>query len=167
MDIKVSISARGAIFDGKSETIMLDAITAAMYEATSFIEREVKKRTPVGVSGARGGLIASIHGEVQRGTRYVKGIVGHQSTYGDVVELGRRPGKTWPPEGSLIKWIQVKLGVDAVKAKKLEFVIRRKIGQKGIPGVFMFRNALDENWPKLEAMFQKYGFIITRAFNAE
>jgi hypothetical protein len=168
MELKVSVTTKGKIFEGKAPEIIREQLTSAMYEATSFLEREVKKRTPTGVYGAKGGLVSTIHGEVLgKGTPMIKGIVGHgKGTYGDVLEKGRRAGKTWPPEGALLRWIEVKMGLDTVQAKRLEFIIRRKIGKKGFPGAQMFEKALDENMGKLTEIFDKAGFEITRELNA-
>ena len=139
MELKVSITTKGKIFEGKAPEIMQKALGDVMYEATSFLEREVKKLTPVGVFGASGGLVSTIHGEVEgKGTPLVKGIVASSSVYGEVIEKGRRAGKTWPPEGALLRWIEMKMGVPEEQAKRLEFVIRRKIGRKGFPGAHMF-----------------------------
>ncbi len=163
MEMKVTVSIKGPIWEGKAPQIIQEGLSAVMYEATAFLEREVKKVTPTGVYGAKGGLLSTVHGEVTgKGTPVVKGIVAHGSAYGDVIEKGRRAGKTWPPEGALIRWIEVKMGVPEETARRLEFVIRRKIGRKGFPGAAMFENALDKNWPKLERMFDEGGFRISR-----
>lgn len=165
-DLAVTIDLRGALLLGKGPEIVSEEMEAALYEATAYMERQVKKKTPQGVFGAKGGLLSTIYGEVEgKGTRVVKGVVGHQSKYGDVIEHGRRPGKAWPPEGTLIRWIEETFGVDELVAQRLEFVIRRKIGKKGFPGAFMFRDALDEGWPTLERIFQKHGFAIARKLN--
>jgi len=166
MELKVSVTQKGKVFEGKAPEIVHGALTDVMYEATSFLEREIKKLTPTGVFGASGGLVSTIYGEVQgKGSPIVKGIVATSSPYGEVIEKGRRAGKTWPPEGALLRWIEVKMGVDEVQAKRLEFVIRRKIGQKGFPGVHMFENALTKGWPVLKAMFDRAGFKITKQIN--
>ena len=166
MELKIAISQKGKIFEGKSQEIINDALTSAMYEATAFLEREVKKRTPIGVFGAAGGLKASIHGEViSKGAAVVKGIVGHQSVYGDVIEKGRRAGKAWPPEGSLLRWMEVKLGMDSGTAKRMEFIVRRKIGKKGFTGAFMFEKAFNENINKIQKIFDNAGFEIAKALN--
>jgi hypothetical protein len=163
VDLKVAVSLKGAIWEGKAPELVQAGITSAMWEATSFLEREVKKRTPKGVGGAQGGLISTVHGEViEKGIPVVKGIIAHGSAYGDVVDKGRTPGKKWPPEGVLLKWIELKLGVDEVQAKRLEFVIRRKIGKKGFPGAIMFEKTMDETWPRLKDIFDRGGFEITR-----
>jgi hypothetical protein len=138
-----------------------------MYEATAYLEREVRKNTPTGVYGAKGGLLSTVHGEVVgKGTPVIKGIVAHGSAYGDVVEKGRRAGKRWPPEGALLRWIEVKMGIPEAQAKRLEFVIRRKIGKKGFPGAAMFENTLKKSWPKLRKIFDDAGFEITKNLNS-
>jgi hypothetical protein len=166
MELRVSIEKKGKIFEGKGAEICQQALEAAMYEATAYLEREVNKRTPTGVFGAQGGLVSTIHGEVVgKGTPAVKGIVAHGSVYGDVIEKGRRAGKKWPPEGVLLRWIEMKMGVTGEAAKRLEFVIRRKIGRKGFPGAHMFDRAFREGWPRVEKIFDDAGFKATQELN--
>jgi hypothetical protein len=166
MELKVVVTAKGKIFEGKSPEIMCEELTAGMYEATALIERNVKRFTPVGVFGAQGGLLSTEHGEViGKGTSIVKGIVATSSEYGEVIEKGRRAGKAWPPEGVLLRWIEVKLDVDDKEAKGLEFIIRRKIGKKGFPGAHMFEKGLGVSIPGLQTIFDKRGFNIARKTN--
>lgn len=166
MELKVLISQKGKILEGKAPEIIRDNLTSAMYEATEFLEQKVKERTPLGVTKG-GSLRSTIHGEVEgKGTPVIKGIVGHQSAYGDVIEKGRTAGKAWPPEGVLLRWIELKFGKDEIEAKRLEFVIRRKMGRKGFPGAHMFEKALTEGWPKLTEIFDRMGFEITRELNS-
>jgi orotate phosphoribosyltransferase-like protein len=166
MEYKVSITQKGKVFEASAPEVIENALTSAMYEATQFLEREVKKRTPSGVYGASGGLLSTIFGEVTgKGTPMIKGIVGTGSKYGEVIEKGRTAGKAWPPEGVLLRWIELKLGVDEVQAKRFEFVIRRKIGRKGFPGAFMFERTLDEDWSGLMEIADRHGFEITRELN--
>lgn len=160
------VSEKGAFFEGKATEIIQREMSSAMYEATAFLESEVKEGTPQGVFGDQGGLLSTIHGEViEKGETIVKGIVAHQSAYGDVVEKGRDPGKSWPPEGALLRWIEVQLDVGERAAKNLEFVIRRKIGQKGTKGAHMFENALKENWNRVAEIFDRHGFEIAKKIN--
>ena len=167
----ISITRSGAAFDSRAPEVIRQELAAAMTEAVALLERAVKTKTPVGVFGAEGGLLAGIHGEViNAGGAEVRGIVGHQSQYGDVIELGRRPGQKWPPPGVLLRWIEKKItqwGGGTVEkrensAKGLEFVIRRKIGVKGFEGAKMFEKALAENWPKIQQIFDRAGYRMTR-----
>jgi hypothetical protein len=162
--ISVEFKKKGAVLEGKGPEVVRDELVCLIYEVTAFLEREVKERTPRGVYGAQGGLASTIHGEVTgKGTPQVKGVVGHQSKYGDVIEKGRKAGKAWPPEGALIRWIEVKLGKGEEEAYRLEFVIRRKIGRKGFPGAHMFQRAVTEEEHRLQRMADRHGFsIVTR-----
>ncbi len=166
MEMRVSITQKGNIFAGKAPEIVQGKLLEAMYEATAFLEREVKSRTPKGVYGEKDGLVSTVQGKVAGiGTPVIKGIVAHQSKYGDVIEKGRTAGKTMPPEGYLIRWIQVKMGLSEYEAKRLEFVIRRKIGTRGFHGAQMFEHALTDNWSRLQSIFDRCGFEIARELN--
>lgn len=168
MQYAATIVARGALLNGKAPKIIQAGLDRVMVEAIQFLIREVKERTPQGVYGAQGGLLGSIQGEVLgKGTPLIKGIVFSSQKYAEVVEKGRRPGKGMPPPGVLLRWIEVKLGVDERTAKSLEFVIRRKIGQKGFEGAHMFERALDENFSSIQKIFRKEGFSIVRRLASE
>jgi len=163
MKLVASVKVEGALLKGKAGKVVQQGLDRAMTEAVQFLTREVKVRTPQGVYGAQGGLLSTIHGEViGKGTPRIKGIVASNKPYAAVIEKGRRPGKGMPPPGVLLRWIEVKLGVDETEAKRLEFVIRRKIAQKGFEGAHMFERALDENFEKLRAIFRRHGLSITR-----
>lgn len=167
MELKVSVKQIGAIFDGKAPEIINEQLTAAMYETTQFLQKKVKDLTPEGVGGAKVGLKATIYGEViGKGMPVIKGIVAHQSVYGEVIEKGRRAGKKMPPEGTLIRWIELKMGKSEGEAKKIEFIVRRSIGKKGFLGAGMFEDALADNIFKVEEIFNHYGFSIVAALNA-
>ena len=163
MNLAITITKKGGYFDGKPIEVFQASLDAAISEATMFLERKVKELAPKGVGGAVNGLAATIHGEVPgKGTPAIKGIIAHQSVYGDVIEKGRTAGKSMPPEGSLIRWIELKMGLPEPLAKKIEFVVRRKIGQKGFPGAHMFETALEQGMPRLQGIFDRCGFEIAR-----
>src|SRR5690242_5812011 len=92
----------------------------------------IKAATPIGVSGNQGGLQGSELAEVVgKGTPLVKGIISTASKYALAIEKGRRPGMKMPPAGTLLRWLEVKLGVDEKTAQRIEFVVRRKIARQG------------------------------------
>jgi hypothetical protein len=163
LELKISVQTKGKIFKPEAAQIMRQALVNVMYEAVLFLEGQIRELTPIGVSGVKGGLRSTIQHEViGKGTPIVKGTVFTQSPYGEVIEKGRRAGKTWPPEGALLRWIEVKMHAPEEQAKRLEFVIRRKIGRKGFPGVHMFEKAITRGWPKLRKMFDDAGFRIAK-----
>lgn len=161
MELKATVSMKGAIFDGKAPEIIRKGLLSGMHEATSFLIGKVKEKTPKGVFGSEAGLYKTIYGEViQHGTAIV-GNVGHgMLKYGNVIEYGRRPGEKMPPAGVLLRWIELKMGLTGKAAQRVEFVVRRKIGKKGFPGVHMFENAFVENQGKLTEIFDRAGFDI-------
>lgn len=163
MEMKAVVTMKGAIFDGKAPEIINNELTAAMTEGLALIGRNVKKNTPVGVHGAQGGLLGNQAGEViGKGTPIVKGVYTLGSPYAEVLEKGRTAGKAMPPEGSLQRWIEVKLGLDEKQAKRIEFVIRRKIGRKGFPGAQMAETGFEDSLPGLIEIFDQRGFVIAR-----
>lgn len=166
METSVSIRISGPLLQGKSPAIIQQHQEEAITEAVMFLLPRIKMNTPVGVFGDQGGLRASEQAEVQgKGTPVVRGIIATASIYGEVVEKGRRPNKGMPPKGSLVRWLEVKLGLDEKTAQRVEFVVRRKIGKKGFPGTHMFEKGLEENMGALQGIFQKHGFDLAEALN--
>jgi len=161
MKLSVSTIKTGAVLDGRGPEITQAGLDRLVTLVTMFLLAEVKKRTPQGVYGAQGGLLGSMQGEVKgKGTPVIKGIVMSAQKYAEPIEKGRSAGKSWPPEGTLVRWIEVKFGVDNVTAKRIEFAVRRKIGRKGFPGAHMFERAASENTGKIDAMAAAEGFRI-------
>lgn len=161
MNLSISVETKGALLSGKAPAIIQAGLDGFITEATMFLLAEVKKRTPQGVGGAQSGLLGSIQADVTgKGSRLVKGTVMTAQQYGEVIEKGRTPGKGMPPKGSLVRWIEVKLGLSEQEARRVEFVIRRKIGARGFDGAAMFEKAVTENQSRLEAMAERYGLKI-------
>jgi hypothetical protein len=160
--IDAKITAEGALLTGNPEQIVRRNMRAAMHEAVQFGVRRVKGRTPQGVMGAQGGLLASIQGEVREPGGDVLGIIGTPSIYGLAIEKGRKPGGKMPPAGVMVRWIEVKMGVGEEEAKGIEFVIRRKIAKKGTDGAFMFQQTMEEDGPQFQNIFERYGIRITK-----
>lgn len=159
--LSVKINTSGALLSGKAPEVIQAGLDRFVTIATQFLANEVQKRTPQGVMGYQGGLISTINSEVTgKGTPLIKGVVFHGSKYGDVVEKGRTAGKGMPPKGSLIRWLEVKLGLSEKEAQRIEFVVRRKIASKGTKGSQMFEKALTDNIGKLEQMAQTCGLAI-------
>lgn len=167
MKILSRIITEGALFSGRSSAIVRENQIAAMHEATQFVTRKVKSRTPQGVMGAQGGLLSTIQPEVRDTTNRVIGSVATASMYGLVVEKGRRPGRGFPPKGCLVRWIEVKMGVSEDEAKGIEIAVRRKIAKKGTQGAHMFEETLEKDFPEIQRIFQRYGVVISRRLTNE
>ena len=109
------------------------------------LEKDIVEFTPAGVGGAAG-LRGSIHGEVAATSGgSVEGVVGTPLEYGEVIEMGRRPGKGFPPVAPITLWAIRKLGVADKEAKSIGFLIARKIARQGFEGAHMFQKAWDKN----------------------
>lgn len=169
MNLRATVSVKGAIFEGKAPGIIRGECDAMLYKIVQFLERAVKARTPRGVYGANGGLIASIHGEVvDRGQPVSHGIIAHQSAYGDVIELGRSPG---PISGdgyvSLQRWVEKKFNVSGDEAIQITTRIAHKIRQKGFRGHHMFERAFTEHFSYISRMADGAGFKIAARLTNE
>lgn len=177
--VRATITTRGPLFDGMAPDIVARNMTSAMWEAVIMLEAETKVRTPTGVGGAsvsagtggRGvGLINMIAGEVDPGQEVIIGTVG-QSTpdnYGQVVELGRTPGKKMPPKGALLDWIMLKFdGFDEQDALDIEWAVRRNIAKFGTEGAHMFERAFNENEDVVTRIFDDAGFDMARELEGE
>lgn len=77
----------------------------------------------------------------------VIGIVGANTVYAEVVEKGRRPGKTPPPVSAIKKWLK-RVGGDPNAA----FVIARSIGEKGVKARPFLAPAVQKNKGKISQM---------------
>jgi hypothetical protein len=167
MQLIASIKVKGPLLEGKAAGIIQDNLDKAITEAVMFMIPQIKAATPVGVNGDSGGLRGSELAEVTgKGTPLVKGIVATASPYGLAVEKGRRPGMKMPPAGTLLRWLEVKLGVDEKTAQRIEFVVRRKIAKQGFSrwpqGAQMFESTLDKYWPQVQGIFDRYGIRIAQ-----
>lgn len=166
MELRARLEISGPLLAGKGPAVVRKHATRFVTEAVLLLEREVKLRTPQGVFGAQGGLLASIkHEGSTPGAPVVRGVVFSNSQYGEVVERGRRPGRGMPPPGVLLRWIELKFGMSRGEAERIEYVVRRKIAQKGFEGAHMFERAFNENLPRLRAMADRVGLSIVTELN--
>jgi hypothetical protein len=129
----------------KYPKIVRQEVLKTMEIVTARLEKEVVERTPMGVGGAAG-LAGSVFGEVRSFGKKVTGIVGTPLEYGEVVEMGRRPGRAMPPVGPIALWAQRILGVPENESRSVGFAIARKIAVKGTKGARMFERA----WQHME-----------------
>lgn len=134
-------------------------IRRGLDEISMEFERRVKLNTPVGVFG-EAGLRGSIHGEVI-GVPGRQAVIGHSCVYGDIIELGRRPGPiSKVGRQSIELWVQRKLGISAQEAPRVAFLVARKIAKRGFAGAHMFQRALDEGKGVLQTLWNRVGELI-------
>ena len=131
---EVTISAEPlAIFAAglaKAPELTIEAMTAAVYEAELYVQREATEAAPIGATHLlRPSILAAVP-EVD-GDRVI-GVVGSPLQYAAPVELGTRPHR--PPIQPLIDWVRGKLHVtDQAQARGMAFAIAKKIERRGTP----------------------------------
>lgn len=119
----------------EAERVIFNEIDLTMHRSLDIFQGEVRPRTPV----VFGTLRNSISPHVQGISPNLHGELRTSLVYGDVVELGRRPGK-WPPQDAIELWVRRKLGLSGPEAEEAAFLIARKIGRSGTQGAYMFRD---------------------------
>lgn len=62
--------------------------------------------------------------------------------YAQWIEDGRSPGK-FPPPDKLLPWVQRNMGLSGDEAKRVAFLIGRKMAKQGKPGLEFIQEAID------------------------
>lgn len=121
----------------KAPEIVREELTSAMDEATSLLEGEAKDLTPVGAMGLlRQSILAQ---EPRVLADQVIGVVGTALDYAVPVELGTKPH--FPPVEALEDWVRRRLGVAEKDARRVAFLVARKIAAHGTPAFGMLHRA--------------------------
>jgi len=133
--------------------IVEEEIDNAMSESGMLLTTMVSARTPVNFGILRSSIKFPTGFEVRgRPASVLEGLTAagkmqlagtSPNVYANFVEFGRRPGK-WPPEGPIQLWVMRKFGLQGQALQDTTFLVRRKIGQRGTKGAYMFKRAWDE-----------------------
>lgn len=139
--------------------IVREETARRLHLVTARLEKDVVERTPAGVGGAAG-LRGSIASQVEISPLSMLGVVSTAMPYGEVVEVGRKPG-SFPPVAPIALWAERKLGVFDHEAQGVGFAIARKIFKSGTKGAHMFQDAWkkDQDW----VMGQMQGILVAVA----
>lgn len=135
--------------------LQVDAMPAMAAEMETAMTRVVLKGERVAKQHAKrdtGENRRRITSTVIRESDGVTGIVGTNNPYAPPVEEGRKPGSKMPPKGSLIAWMK-RHGMDP----KREFVLRRAIARRGIPGDHNLQNTVMSLEPDVRREFAQVG----------
>lgn len=160
MDMTLTITARGAVFDGRAKDVIARELHALVQGSVLLVERLVKEFTPQGIGGTAAGLYGSIFSEMRGAPARPEGIVATPYQYAEVIERGRRAGARMPPPKSLELWVEKVMGVPEEDIKQVAFLVARSIGRKGFKGQFMFKQGVEKAKPVMERMFGKAGYDI-------
>lgn len=119
----------------------------ALTKATALLEREVKERTPFGVSGL---LRDSITAQQPYRSSFdgLVGVVSSPLDYAVCVELGTKPH--YPPLEPIKRWVLKKLGLPIVSVEPVARSIAWKIRAHGTKGARMFAKAFAANKTQVE-----------------
>jgi hypothetical protein len=130
--------------------------TGAMNESLAFLQAEVQKRTPHGVTGVlRGSIFTELRGTP---LDQFQGIVapGAEATYAYWVEEGRGPG-TPPPFQAIKRWVIAKgLGGSEKEINQITGAIRWWIHAFGTKGQHMFRDTYEACKDRIPGIWQRW-----------
>lgn len=118
------------------------AAQKSLYFAAQTVQSAVIDFTPRWKGGLQSGILIRPSDGGNRQTIYAAGVVAH------VMEAGGVWSKP-PPYGPILAWVEGKLGLAGKEAKKVAFMIRRKIFRFGI---------------KIPLKFDRRGAMFARAF---
>lgn len=153
MNVSENIRFTGANLDAafaRVPEVAAHELLAAMAEADSLLEREVKDLMPTASGVSR----ASVFSREQALPGGVIGMVGSAMPQIVYVELGTKPH--FPPLAPLEDWVRVKFGFgDDKKVAKVAYLIARKIAQRGTLGVGMFHRTWAKQRPQVEMIFRR------------
>ena len=119
----------------------------AIIKATALLEREVKERTPFGVTGLLRQSIAA-QKPYRSGVDNMTGVVSSPLDYAVCVELGTKPH--YPPIEPIKEWVLKKLELPDVEAESVARLIAWKIKAHGTKGAKMFAKAFKANKEQVE-----------------
>jgi hypothetical protein len=75
--------------------------------------------------------------------------VYNRQPYAIIVERGRRAGARQPPVAALVPWVRDKFGLRGAEARRVAFLVARKISERGIAGRPVLRD------PKVQLKIQR------------
>ncbi|MEE9197237.1 MAG: hypothetical protein V3U45_03755 [bacterium] len=126
-------------------------MSRALEDVGDAILERSDRNAPVGTTPGPDSLKQSGERIPARASTWV--AVVYSSPHAAFVHEGTRPH--WPPKGVLVRWIQIKLSKTLEEAKRLDFVVRRKIAGFGTrPNPFL-RKAADEVIPFIVSIFER------------
>ena len=137
------------------------AMLKVMNNAINLTFDNVVKNTPIGVTRM---LRNALWRDVKETKNYVLGQIEVGKTnaaykYAKAVEYGR-VSKKWPPKGSLLAWMILKLGMSMKTALRREFLLRRAIAKHGTKSVLMFTLGYYSSRDQVMRTFNQLGRII-------
>lgn len=132
----------------QAPTVTINALLAAMTEATLLLQRESMELMPT----ASGLTRASISADAFTTPMGVLGVVGTNQPSAAFVELGTRPHM--PPIAPIQRWVQDRLGLSGAEGRRVAWLVARKIARKGTPAQRVFERTLAANQGQVISIFE-------------
>jgi hypothetical protein len=135
---RVDVTSKGALLDGRWRRTVPVTLRAWLAGVLRRIRDDARAFAPKDTRAFERSIIyrTRVRGFAVEGEVYSTAPTVLQN----VIEHGRRPGAKMPPAGALLGWM-ARHGIPAER----EFVVRRAIGERGIPAVRPFGRAYDRS----------------------
>ncbi len=125
-------------------------LTRAMHESVLIVEGKIVPRIDVDRGRMRGGVQTEVRGSGRelRGRVFIANV-----PHALVVERGRKPG-SFPPIAPLVGWVQRRGMATGTDARRIAFLVARKIARIGIKAKWPFRDGTREARPFVRLRFR-------------
>jgi hypothetical protein len=137
----------------------LDAVEVEMTRIGLEIEKHAAAYLDAEKINVDGDLKKSLYHEVERFQNLIRLKSGAGVRHAPYVHFGTKPH--WPPRAPLVRWAKKKFGLDDKDAKRVGFLVARKISKKGTEA----RPFMDKALEKIAGTFaQRVGAAYLRGF---
>jgi hypothetical protein len=151
IDPKIKVNWPNKELFEKAPEIFREEKRNALLEAGLLLEREIKERTPVGVTGLlRSSVAAQLYGD--------RVTIGTSFEYAEPVEYGSKAH--WAPRAALEAWGIKKLGSEEAGRK-----VWYSIAHKGTRAALMFTRGFAMNYSKVMRILESIGEKVAARFN--
>lgn len=159
----VTVTLKGPLFQpARVQAEINRLVDATLTDLGAFAQRLVQDKTPHGASFLGAGLSGSVYHELIGHPAHRGVLISHGKSYGDIVEVGRRPGRM-PPYDPILAWVKAKTGLQGRPAASFARYVVRKIGARGYAGAFMFARSMPAIRSAVHVAGQKLRVDVSRA----
>jgi len=130
---------------------LFKSVRGSLEEVLTELHRDVVRSTPEASGDTRLGIAIDINGTT---IENLNGRVFSQDEHFRILEFGRTPGAKMPPAGPIRKWMQ-DVGIEDDLKGSVLFTIRRRIGRRGLPALYIMHEALTRQRPSFKVVFMR------------
>jgi hypothetical protein len=120
----------------------LDAVEVEMTRIGLEIEKHAAQYLDDNTINVDGDLKKSLYHEVERFMNLIRLKAGAGVRHAPYVHFGTKPH--WPPRAPLVRWAKKKFGLTDRDAKRVGYLVSRKISRKGTEAKPFMDHALDK-----------------------